>query len=137
MHNPRPLSLAACLARLSIVVALTFPLIGAFAYAQAGSNGLLAAVVAAAICWVAAALALTSAAVLRGPQRALGAMALGMIFRMGLPLGAGLFLSRLGGPLAEAGVFGLIVVFYLVTLVTETLLSLRLLAHNEPASSAS
>jgi len=48
-----------------------------------------------------------------------------MFFRFGLPLIAGLIFQESGGVLAEAGVFGLIVVFYLITLVAETCLSLQ------------
>jgi hypothetical protein len=49
-----------------------------------------------------------------------------MLFRMGVPLAVGIASVRGGGPLAEAGVFGMILVYYFVTLVAETGLSLKL-----------
>ena len=51
-----------------------------------------------------------------------------MVFRMGLPLVVGVILDRRGGPLSEAGVFGMIVAFYFVTLIVETWLAVRLVA---------
>ena len=51
-----------------------------------------------------------------------------MAFRMGVPLVVGLILDRRGGPLSEAHVFGMIVAFYLITLIVETWLALRLVA---------
>ena len=59
-----------------------------------------------------------------------------MIFRMGLPMGVGLLLNYGGGPLASAGVFGWIVVFYLLTLAVETLLSLHLAKGRQAAHSS-
>ena len=72
--------------------------------------------------------ALVLTAALRSPKRAVAGVLLGMLFRMGVPLGTGIFLHRQGGPLAKAGVFGMILGFYLLTLLVETLLALRLLA---------
>ena len=48
-----------------------------------------------------------------------------MLVRMGLPLVAGMALDRMGGPLAEARVFSMIVGVYLCGLGVETILSLR------------
>jgi hypothetical protein len=50
-----------------------------------------------------------------------------MFFRMGVPLIVGFALDRAKGPLADAGVFGMIVGYYLVGLLVETLLSVRLI----------
>ena len=56
---------------------------------------------------------------------------------MGLPMGVGLALTRTGGPLAEAGLFGMILVFYLVGLVVETILSVRILGSSQGVAKAS
>ena len=58
------------------------------------------------------------------------------LFRFGLPLAGGLYLTRQGGSLAESGVFGMIVVFYLITLAVETPLSLALLGADGRNSKA-
>jgi len=118
-------------ALLTAAVVVAYPLIGWLAWRRAGTDGLVAAAVAAGVCWLGATAALMIAAALKGPNAALNSMLLGMLCRMGLPLLAGAVLSSQGGQLAAGGVFGLIVVFYLLTLVVETLLSLRLLKSNQ------
>ena len=111
---------------LSLAVGLAYPLIGLAASQKFGQTGWLAALVAALVCWFGSTTALVLTALLRGPQTALYSLLFGMVFRMGLPLVAGVVLSQQSPRLAAAGVFGCIVGFYLVTLVAETLLSLPL-----------
>jgi hypothetical protein len=84
------------------------------------------AAVAASVCWLAAALAL--AATYLGNQCKLPVPGLlaGMFFRMGLPLVAIVALPNLGGPLATRGSSITILGVYLVALVVETMLSLRM-----------
>jgi hypothetical protein len=67
----------------------------------------------------------------------ISATLLGMLFRMGLPLVTGVVLTRAGGPLADAGLFGMIMVFYLVGLVVETTLSVRVLGSSQTVAKAS
>ena len=117
-------SLAFRCALLALAVAVAYPVAGLIAWQRAGSDGWLAALVAALICWIGSTIALCMTALLRGPQAALYSLLFGMLFRMGLPLVAGIILSRNSPRLADAGVFGCIVGFYLVTLVAETLLTL-------------
>ena len=107
-------------------VAVAYPIVGYVAADRFGDMGWWAAAVAAGICWLGAAIALILTALLRGPQGALYAMLVGMMFRMGLPLVAGVVLTRQGGDLASGGVFGCLLAFYLVTLVVETALVLPL-----------
>jgi hypothetical protein len=87
----------------------------------------LAAIVAVGICWMAGTLALIVAYLgqkLASPvQGVLG----GMLIRMFLPMAVGIALHRQGGPLAQTGVFTMILGVYLFALVVETLLSLRLM----------
>lgn len=139
LERQRPLGLAACCARLTLAILLWAVAVSAFAYERFGVDGLWASLVAGAVCLVAGLLALVATAVFRGPNAALWSLAFGLAFRMGLPLGCGLYLSRSQPVLAEAGVFGLIVTYYLLTLVVETLLSLRLtrsLTQSSPTTSA-
>ncbi len=60
-----------------------------------------------------------------------------MIFRVGLPLGVGMFLQSEKGGLAQAGVLPNMMFLYLVGLVVETLLVLRLAKRGGPASKSS
>jgi hypothetical protein len=48
-----------------------------------------------------------------------------MIFRMGLPLAAGVVITQQNEPLARAGLFAMILALYFVALVVETALSLK------------
>lgn len=97
-----------------------------------GTNGVLAASAAAGICWFGSTVALLLAGYTSRSNQGVQGHLLGMFFRLGLPLIAGMMLQKAGGPLAEAGVFGLIVVFYLITLVAETVLSLRFIKRSNP-----
>jgi hypothetical protein len=86
---------------------------------------LLAALTAAGICWLAGALALLVTHVSTRAGAPVHGLLFAMLLRMGLPLAAGLALSQVS-PLAEAGIFSMILGVYLCALVAETLLSLRM-----------
>jgi hypothetical protein len=103
---------------LTLSVAATLATAGYFASARHGVSGLTALGVAAGVCWVAATAALLVTVWLRA--HVVSGMLLAMPLRMGLPLLVGVALDSRGGPLADAGVFGWIVVFYLVVLAVET-----------------
>jgi hypothetical protein len=121
---------------LAVAVAIAYPLIGYVAMIRFGEKAWLSAAVAAAVCWLGAALALALTAWFQGPQGALYALLFGMFCRMGLPLIVGIALANQGGVLADAGVFGCILAFYLVTLVGETLLVLPLIPRKLSAVKA-
>ncbi|MBN1854481.1 MAG: hypothetical protein JW829_17245 [Pirellulales bacterium] len=55
-----------------------------------------------------------------------------MVCRFGFPFIAGILLYRYGGRIAEAGVFGWIVVFYLLALAVETPLATRIVRRAPP-----
>jgi hypothetical protein len=111
---------------------LAFPFFAAFGYTRAGLVGVEAAAVAGGICWLGAAPSLFLMGWLRGGPHVVSGVLLGMLIRMGLPLAIGLLLAQTGGPLAKAGVFGMIVGYYLVGLLIETLLSVRLIGASAP-----
>ncbi len=113
---------------LTIFMVIIFPAFAYYGHAQNGRAGILAAAAAGVVCWMGAVLALTLTALFRGTPMAIHGTLLSMIFRVGLPMLAGISLSNMGGTLAEGGVFGLIVGYYLAGLVVETLLSLRVVA---------
>lgn len=120
------LSLKACFGWLTLALVVVLLAAGAWSFERHGESGLVAALVAFAVCWTAGAAALAITGLARTPERAMHGLLLSMLVRMGLPLAAGIVLQGRGGPLAEANVFGLIVVFYLVMLAVEAFLSVRL-----------
>jgi hypothetical protein len=99
--------------------------LGAVAYYRSGPTGILAAAIACGICMATGCLALAigfyGQKLGQGAQGVLAAM----LVRMGVPLVSGIALQRLSPPLAEAGVFPLVLGNYLFMLVVETALSLR------------
>jgi hypothetical protein len=129
--TPTPMSPLAASAWLTVAMAFAFPAFAFFGFSQHGQTGVLAAAVAGAICWGAGLMALLCVALLRQPEMLMNALGLAMIVRMSIPMGAGLLLAKLGGPLVEAGVFGMIVGFYLIGLLVETLLAIRLTASSK------
>jgi hypothetical protein len=124
-----PLRVGACCSILSAVLLVTLLVVGAAAYTLHGLAAARAAAAAALICWTGSNVALLAAwrfgrGGVNGP---LWTLLFGLVFNCALPFSVGLLLSRSGGSLAEAGVFGLIVIFFQVSLLTETLLSLCLM----------
>jgi hypothetical protein len=115
-------------AALTLVVVVVFPVFAWYGGVADGWAGIAAAAVAAAACYLGALLALIAGAAFGEGEKAVNGVLVGMLFRTGLPLIVGLALDRQGGPLAEAGVFGMVLCFYFVTLTAETMLAVRLRA---------
>jgi hypothetical protein len=132
----RPFSLPAACAWLLVAVLLAYAVIGAIAGQQHGAAGWTAAAVAAGICWLAQTLSMIATSLTRGPLRGLYSLVYGLAFGFAGPFAAGLILSRRVPQLADAGVFGLIVAFYLVTLAVGTLLTVRLIAQAATSKSS-
>jgi hypothetical protein len=110
---------------LTLVCALTATVIACVGYARSGGAGILAALIAAAICWVGAAISQLIAACFRATPHAASGVLLGSPIRMGIALVACLVFMRRGGALLDAGIVVMILVNYLVTLFTDTYLLLR------------
>ena len=123
-----PLRLGACLGSLAAVLLLAFVPIAALAHVRFGSGGVTAAAVALAICWAGSSLALVATFLFArdAVTAPLVLLVFGLLFNGALPFLVGLTLHKSGGPLAECGVFGLVVVFIQFALAAETLLALCL-----------
>lgn len=124
------------LALLTFVMLAALAIGGWLAYTRQGAAGLQATIVAAGVNWFAASVALLCLERFRRVGQALSGILLGMLVRLGLPLAVGIILDHKAGDLSRAGVFGWIVVFYLIALIAETSLSVRILRHSRrPAGS--
>ncbi|MFI4877119.1 MAG: hypothetical protein ACIALR_17325 [Blastopirellula sp. JB062] len=119
---------------LLLAVAVPTPLIAWIAHTQHGAVGVQAALLAALLCGGCSLAALALIATYKRTPFALHAALAGIGLRTGLPLVIGAFLKQAEGPLAEAGVFGMIMIYYLITLLVETILAARLL---QPAANVS
>lgn len=124
----RPLSLSRAAILLVAVFGIAFPAFAFYGHQTHGQSGVWAATVAAVVCLGAGLTALTFLALFSAPQQAFNGVGLAMLFRMAIAMAAGIVLTKLGGPLAEADVFGMIVGFYLVGLLVETMLAVRLVS---------
>jgi hypothetical protein len=94
-----------------------------------------AGLIAIGLCWLAGALALLATHVSTRARAPVHGVLLGMLLRMGLPLIAGLALNQVA-PLAEVGIFSMILGVYLCALIAETLLSLRMVQSAPQVSAA-
>jgi hypothetical protein len=121
-----PFSLKRAALLLVVVFAIAFPAFGYYGHQSHGQDGVLAAAVAAIVCLGAGLLSMSFFVVFREPLQVMNGVGLAMLVRMAIPMVVGIVLTKRGGPLAEAGVFGMIVGFYLVGLLVETLLTVRL-----------
>jgi hypothetical protein len=121
----RPTSLPWACAILTAILVAVFPCFAGYGYSTSGVAGVSAATVALGICLACGILALFVTAISQklnqGVQGVLGAM----LVRMGVPLMALFVLPKIGGPLVTAGVTGMVMAYYLITLAAETWLSLR------------
>ena len=134
----RPTSVTFACALLSLSLLIAYPAVAGYGYHSHGVDGVIAASLAGGICWIGALVALVLIGLFRtSHNQMVSATLLGMLFRMGLPLVTGLVITRNGGPLAEAGLFGMILIFYLVGLVVETILSVRILGSSQDVAKAS
>jgi len=120
---------------LTAALLAVFPAFAYFGYLRSGASGLTAAGVAGGVCWLAGLVSLMLIGTFRGQQAAVNALLLAILVRTGLPLVVGLVLTEQGGELARAGVFGMILGYYLVALVVDTLLSVRLLSSGKESLS--
>jgi hypothetical protein len=55
-----------------------------------------------------------------------------MFLKTGIPLFIGMSLDKAGGPVAEAGLFGMILVYYLITLLVWLVLAVQMLGGLNP-----
>jgi len=96
--------------------------------------GLTAGAAAGGVCLLAAWIALFLVEPHRKPEDMLALVLMGIVIRMGIPLIAALAVFFQRGPLADAGFLYYLIVFYLVTLSTETFLSLPIEKKVPPAN---
>ena len=113
---------------LGAALACVGALAGTVAARHVGPGAYEASAVAAALNWLAGSLALATVSATRhSPHRIHGAL-LAMASRMALPLMAVVYFTRSQNPMVGSGVVGFIMVGYLVGLVIETIMAVRLVS---------
>lgn len=111
--------LAATVAPMLLLAAVLVPV----SILMAGENGLVASLTAFAVCLAGVMLSAGLGVFFRGPQAALQELLVGMMFRMGAPLGAALLVNKRFPALEEAGFMWHLVPFFLVGLVMHSLVT--------------
>lgn len=122
---------------LTAALLAAFPCFAWYGHAASGMIGVTAAALAGIVCLVAGWAALFAVGATRGGPNAVSGMLLATGFRLGLPLAVGLIVQTSGSPLASARFFAMLMVYYLVMLLVETPLSLRLVRSGEESWKAS
>ena len=115
------------IAWLTLVVVGVWPVYAASGFVIYGVAGIWTAAVAGVVCLAGAAAALGLTAFFGNGKQAVNGLLGGMIFRAGIPLGFGLLMQKRVGILDEGNILGMVLAYYLFTLVVETLLSLKLI----------
>lgn len=108
------------------ILLLALPVYAGVGWILYGQTGVWSAIVAFGVCLLSATGALMLTALARTGPQAINALLGGMALRMGVPLGIGFLLHVQHGPLSQAGILYMILAYYLLALLVETLLSLRL-----------
>lgn len=107
-------------------------LAGWHAYARHSTVGLQAALLAAGTCWLSAMAALILSGLLAGTPQAISGILGGTLVRLAGPLLVTVSCAVSRSPLAAAGLFGYLVVFFFYVLIIETLLLLGLVRSSPP-----
>lgn len=118
-----PWGFGTCCLVLALALAVVAVPLG-FWRAQGHADGWYAALLAWSIVWLGGALAMLLANLAKGTPLFIHAQLGGMLFRVGLPLGAVVVLHATGGELTKAGAPQCLMILYLVGLVVETLMVL-------------
>ena len=128
--SPRLALSASILTTLLLLAALPF-FIG-FGYWRHGSAGLVSALASFGVAWVGAMATLVILSRMRGPQAVMNGVMIGMMVRMGWSAAAGWGLSQFSD-LKQAGVFLMVVAYYLAALVVETVLAVKFAKNADSA----
>jgi hypothetical protein len=122
------LSMALGIGLLGAVLGIAASIAAVFAFESHGGDGVVATVLAAVVCWISAAAALVITVQTTGGPQAVTGLFLAIGMRTFPPLMVGVAGTIVGGRLADAGLFGLIVIFYLLALVVETCVAVKLVS---------
>jgi hypothetical protein len=110
-------------ALLALLFALLWALSVPVAFSLSGIKGILAALSAAIVVWIASAAGMAIGELFHGPNEAVAKLLFGMVIRMTVPLIACLLVLLTGSRLATAGFVFYVLGFYLLALPVDTVLA--------------
>ena len=120
---------------ITLVLGGVFPLIAWIGYKQFQQAGFNAVLIAALLCWVGSILGIIPSILVRGteqPEQGINAVLMGMLIRMSIPLGGGFILHQLVENLADAKILMFTLIYYLIALIVDTILALKIVQANKP-----
>jgi hypothetical protein len=122
----RPPSLGAACARLAVVVLVAYPIVALIGEQIVKKPVWETAGLAAVLCWLSATLALVLFHHFRQVGNAAAGTLSGTLVRLGIPLLVGLVAINSSEKLRDENFFQIVLVFYFITLVADTMLTLAL-----------
>jgi len=122
----QPPSLAGACIRLALIMAAAYPIVAFIAWQITTVPVWQTAALAAGVCYLSASLALVLFHFFRLAGNAVAGTLGATLVRVGIPMVVGIAAMSNGGKLRDEGFFGLIVVFYLIGLTADTVLSLAM-----------
>ncbi len=122
----QPPTLASACIRLALIMAAAYPVVAFVAGQITGRPVWETAMVAVGVCYLSASLALVLFHFFRLSGNAVAGTLGATLVRLGIPMVVGIAATSAGGKLRDEGFFGLIVVFYLIGLAADTMLSLAM-----------
>lgn len=122
--------------QLTLAMFTAMAILGFVGYQVHGGSGLKLSLIAGAVCWLGALLALITTACSRTPNRAVVGVLGSMVFRLGFPLLALFILRESTTELKQSGLLLHLLGYYLVGLCVETLLAVKLVRRMESGQKA-
>jgi hypothetical protein len=122
----RPPSLTVACFRLALVMVAAYPCVALIVEQITKTPIWETAGIAAIVCWLSATFALIVFHYFRQSGNAIAGTLGATLVRVGIPVVIGIAATSGGGKLRDDGFFGLIVVFYLIGLTADTMLSLAM-----------
>lgn len=110
-------------------VLAVFPLFAAYGYTRFEIHGIISAATAATVVLLGMESALVVVILFRDTEYKIHSVLAGIFLQSGIPLVFGLLMHEAGGPLAEAGIIGMILVYYLLALIAKTILAVQLVSQ--------
>lgn len=111
---------------LLMVGAVLFTALAAFAFPRHGVVGLAAAATSVLVCLIPSCGALCLTGLVVGTANAVNGIFLGIFLRTAVPFLLSVLLTQAISPLADAGLFGMVLLNFLVMLTVETVLVVRI-----------
>ena len=122
---------------ITLVLVGAYPLMAWYGYHKYQQAGVTVVTIAAILCWFGSILGILPSLLIRNPDKRVNAILLGMLIRMSIPIGGGLMLETSIDELAEARLLMFTLIYYIIALVVDTALALKIVQASKQETKAS